>query len=215
MKKTFYRVLVAATCLVAFLPNAHAREQKEQKIRHVVMRYIFELLQDFRQGLSECENLAKRLKAELDEKQDEIMKKVELMTKDYQSMSDEAKAKKEKEVQEMYVSLQSLQKEMQERVEAKQTKLLKPVQDRVLKSLESVSKREGIDYVFSKDEAYGAPVILYAATDLDISDLILKDLGVDIAKEKANIQKEKDAAKAKASASDKSSKDSKSNKQPR
>jgi len=207
MRKTFYRVLVAATCFVAFLPNAHA---KEQKVRHVVMRYIFELLQDFRQGMSECESLAKRLKTELDEKQDEIMKKVEAMSKDYQSMSEEAKGKKEKEVQEMYMSLQSLQKEMQERVEAKQNKLLKPVQDRVLKSLENVSKREGIDYVFTKDEGYGAPVILYAATDLDISDLILKDLGVDVVKEKANLQKEKDAAKAKDKAS--KDKDSKANK---
>lgn len=58
-----------------------------------------------------------------------------------------------------------------------QEQLLRPIQERVLTVIQEVAEGEGYDYVFDRD---GDFVFLYANESLDITDLVLEELGVDI-----------------------------------
>ncbi|MDE2827751.1 MAG: OmpH family outer membrane protein [Bacteroidota bacterium] len=58
-----------------------------------------------------------------------------------------------------------------------QEQLLRPIQERVLTVIQEIAESEGYDYVFDRN---GDFVFLYANESLDITDLVLEELGVDI-----------------------------------
>lgn len=58
-----------------------------------------------------------------------------------------------------------------------QEQILRPIQERVLTVIQEVAEGEGYDYVFDRN---GDFVFLYANESLNITDLVLEELGVDI-----------------------------------
>ena len=58
-----------------------------------------------------------------------------------------------------------------------QEQILRPIQERVLAVIQEIAEGEGYDYVFDRN---GDFVFLYANESLDITDLVLEELGVDI-----------------------------------
>lgn len=58
-----------------------------------------------------------------------------------------------------------------------QEQILRPIQERVLAVIQEVAEGEGYDYVFDRN---GDFVFLYANENLDITDIVLEELGVDI-----------------------------------
>ena len=58
-----------------------------------------------------------------------------------------------------------------------QEQILRPIQERVLTVIQEIAEGEGYDYVFDRN---GDFVFLYANESLDITDLVLEELGVDI-----------------------------------
>ncbi len=58
-----------------------------------------------------------------------------------------------------------------------QEQILRPIQERVLEVIQEVAEGEGYDYVFDRN---GAFIFLYANESLDITDLVLEELGVDL-----------------------------------
>jgi outer membrane protein len=53
---------------------------------------------------------------------------------------------------------------------------MRPVQERVLAAIEEVAEAEDYDYVFDKS---GDFLFLFARPQLDISDLVLEELGIE------------------------------------
>jgi len=58
-----------------------------------------------------------------------------------------------------------------------QETLMKPIQERVLTAVEKVAQREGYDYVFDKN---GEFVFVFTKDQFDLSELVLKELGIDV-----------------------------------
>lgn len=58
-----------------------------------------------------------------------------------------------------------------------QQQVLRPIQEKVLEAIEEVAVAEGYDYVF--DRSGGTFVFLYANDVLDISEIVLEELGID------------------------------------
>ena len=58
-----------------------------------------------------------------------------------------------------------------------QEQILRPIQERVLEVIQEVAEGEGYDYVFDRN---GDFVFFYLNESLDITDLVLEELGVDL-----------------------------------
>lgn len=58
-----------------------------------------------------------------------------------------------------------------------QERLMRPVQERVLEAIEEVAEREDYDYVFDKGGDY---LFMFAREQYDLSDEVLRELGIDI-----------------------------------
>jgi len=77
----------------------------------------------------------------------------------------------------MQQSIQEFQQSAQQSLQQKQQTLLKPALDKLQKNIDVVATENGFTYVFNSDGG-GSPLLLHAPKEGDISDLVLKKMGI-------------------------------------
>ena len=152
------------------------------KIGYTNLEYILSLLPDAKRIESELQTYEKQLKSQMDSKIAEFEKKYQDYEKGKTSglMSEIVTADKEKELTTLQNSIKEFETTAQESLQKKQVTLLEPVLEKIQKSIEKVAAANGYTYILSTHADYGgSAIILYAKNkDEDISNLVLKDLGV-------------------------------------
>jgi len=83
---------------------------------------------------------------------------------------------KQNELKNLQQNIYAFQEKAEREMANKQALLLEPVFFKIQESINKVSKEHGFAFVFSS-EASGFPILLYAAEEHDITNLIIKDLG--------------------------------------
>ena len=170
-------LLVALTLMTNF--GAFA-QTAPLKIGYTNLEQILGLLPDAKRIESELQTYEKQLKAQMDSKVAEFEKKY----KDYEAgknlMADPVRQDKEKELTGLQTSIREFEETAQSSLQKKQVALLEPVIEKIQKSIEKVAAANGYTYVLSTHADYaGSAIILYARSkDDDITNLVLKDLGV-------------------------------------
>ncbi|HSZ24306.1 MAG TPA: OmpH family outer membrane protein [Cytophagaceae bacterium] len=174
-------LLVAIAMMTSFHSFAQTTSH-HTKIGYTNLEYILSLLPDTKRIESELQTYEKQLKAQMDSKMAEFEKKYQDYEKGKSSglMSDVIKADKEKELTGLQASIKEFEETAQSSLQKKQASLLEPVLDKIQKSIERVAAANGFTYILSTHADYGgSAIILFAKNkDEDISNLVLKDLGV-------------------------------------
>jgi outer membrane protein len=168
----FTIVLLAASFI------AKAQQPVTQKIGYADFEYIFSLMPEFKQIDAELKTHGTQLDNQLKAKYAEYEGKV----KAYQAMpvttTDLVKADKEAEIARMQESIQKFQQDAQASITKKQTDLMQPVYNKVGKAIEDVAKENGYSFIINPQLGAGTDILLYSDEKYDISDLVLKKLGV-------------------------------------
>jgi len=93
--------------------------------------------------------------------------------------ADIIKQDKEKELQNLQTSIQEFQQNSQTSLQKKQAQLLQPLLKKVEENMHAVANENAYTYVFNYDAGMGtAPILLHYPTDANISDLVLKKMGI-------------------------------------
>lgn len=152
------------------------------KIGYTNLEYILGLLPDAKRIESELQIYEKQLKGQMDSKIAEFEKKYAEYEKGRTSglMSDVVKTDKEKELTNLQNSIKDFEETAQSSLQKKQVSLLEPVLAKIQKSIEKVAAANNYTYILSTHADYGgSAIILYSKNkEEDISNLVLKDLGV-------------------------------------
>jgi outer membrane protein len=94
-------------------------------------------------------------------------------------MSDVIKADREKELQNLQTRFQEFQRTSESTLQQKYQQLVSPVLQNIQKNIDAVARENGYSHVFNLDAGAGTAVILlYAPEDGNISDIVLKKMGV-------------------------------------
>ena len=94
-------------------------------------------------------------------------------------MSDVIKADREKELQNLQTRFQEFQRTSESTLQQKYQQLVSPVLQKIQKNIDAVARENGYSHVFNLDAGAGTAVILlYAPEDGNISDIVLKKMGV-------------------------------------
>lgn len=147
------------------------------KIGYADVDYIFSQMPESKQIDSELKSLQTQLKNQIDTKYQEFQKKFQEYNQNINNMIDAVKANTERELQQMQQNIEKLQQDAQTTVQNKQTQLMEPVFTKVGKAIEDVAKENGYSFILSQ-QIGGLDVILYGDEKMDVSDLVLKKLGV-------------------------------------
>ena len=158
---------------MALVSNA----QTPVKIAYADPDYILGQLPQAKQIDSELKSLQSQLKNNIDGKVQEFQRKL----KDYQdninTMLVPVRENTERELQQLQQNLEKLQQDAQTTIQNKQQQLIQPVQVLIGKGIEDVAKENGFTLILS-NQVGGLDVVLYGDEKLDVSDLVLKKLGV-------------------------------------
>ena len=171
MKKLFF---VFVFGLAAVISNAQA----PIKVGYADVMYIFSQMPEAKAMENELQTLQTQLKKQYDAKVAEFQKKL----KEYQdpanaSMPDAVRQNSERELQQLQQNIQKFEQDSQEDLQKKQAQLVEPIQLKVGKAIEDMAKENGFTFVLIS-QINGVDVVLYADEKLDVSDLVLKKMGI-------------------------------------
>ncbi|MBL7834476.1 MAG: OmpH family outer membrane protein [Cyclobacteriaceae bacterium] len=149
------------------------------KVGYADVEYIFSKMPEAKQIQSDLEGLQAQLKKQYDNKYTEFQTKL----KTYQdninnpNIPDAVKQNSARELEQLQANLQKLQEDSQNDLQKRNATLLGPVQEKVGKAIEDVAKENGFSLILN-NQINGLDVILFGDEKLDVSDMVLKKMGV-------------------------------------
>lgn len=149
----------------------------QTKVGYADVDYIFSQMPEFKQIDSELQTLQGMLKKNLEAKGAEFQRKVAEYQQNAATMLDAVRTNTERELQQLQANLEKLQQDAQAEVQKKQNALMEPVYAKVGKAIEDVAKENGYSFILNQ-QIGGLDVILYGDQNMDVSDLVLKKMGV-------------------------------------
>ena len=168
-------LLTSLLCIAAILG---VNAQAAQKIGYADWEYIFSQMPEFKQIEAEMRTHTTQLENQYKAKSQEF----EAKYKAYQNMpattSDIIRADKERELQTMQESIQKFQQDAQASMAKKNNDLMQPVYTKVGKAIEDVAKENGYTFIINPQLGAGSDILLYSDEKYDISDLVLKKMGI-------------------------------------
>ncbi|RZK23464.1 MAG: OmpH family outer membrane protein [Hymenobacter sp.] len=175
--KTVHLTFAAALLVVGsfFAPAAHA--QAPLKIGYTSVEYVLSQMPERKQIESDLKAYSSQLEAQMKSKQADFETKLKAYQGGGSTMTAVVKADKEKELQGLQQGLQEFQSTAQQSLQQKQQSLLSPALDKIQKNIDLVANENGYSYVLNSD-AGSSPILLHGPKDGDISDLILKKMGI-------------------------------------
>ncbi len=174
MKKNV--IFLVALLITSFTVKA---QTSEIKIGYTNAEYILSFLPESKQIESELSDYQKQLSTQLDSKMQEFQTKVADFQKNQANMIPEVRADKQQELQNLQASIEKFQQDAQTSLQKKQTELLQPAYDKIQNAIDVVAKENGYTYVFNSGQPeVGLHILLYAKDEDNISNLVLKKLGI-------------------------------------
>jgi outer membrane protein len=167
--------------VLIFLLTAFAMDAQSQvKIGYTNAEYILSFMPEAKQIESELKAYEQQLSTQLDSKMKEFQTKLAAYQQDSPNMIPEVRADKEKELQNLQQSIQKFQQDAQASLQKKQSELLQPAYDKIQKAIDKVAKANGYNYILNSGQPeMGIHVLLYAREDDNISNIVLKELGIE------------------------------------
>ena len=125
---------------------------------------------------TQSENELKRMQKELEDKYGAYEKGAA-------QMSDVIKKDRETELQGLQARIQEFGRTAEQSLQTKYQQLVNPVVQKIQKAIDAVAKEAGYQYVFNLDAgANTIPILLVAPEENNITELVLKKMGIDPAK---------------------------------
>lgn len=125
---------------------------------------------------TQSENELKRMQKELEDKYGAYEKGAA-------QMSDVIRKDRETELQGLQARIQEFGRTAEQSLQTKYQQLVNPVVQKIQKGIDAVAKENGYQYVFNLDAgANTIPILLVAPEENNITELVLKKLGIDPAK---------------------------------
>ena len=156
------------------------------RIGYTNVDYVLSQMNESKQIEADLKAYSSQLESQLQSKFKEYESKAEAYRKGAATMTDVIKADKEKELMNLQNSIQEFQKNADASLQKKQQSLLEPALDKLQKAIDAVANENGYTYIFNSDAGYGStPILLHGPQQDNVSELVLKKLGVDVTKQSA------------------------------
>ena len=173
------KLFVAAACLMAISFVSNAQTAASLKIGYTNVEYILAMMPESKSIESQLKTHSTQLEAQLQNMVKDFEAKGEAYQKGASTMTEVVRAAKEKELMTSRGAIEEFQKNAEVSLQKKQQTLLEPAYKKLQQAIDAVSSENGYTYVFNSDAGYGTnAILLHAPEDGNISDLVLKKMGI-------------------------------------
>lgn len=171
MRKLF---VVFVLALASSVTNA---QTAPLKIGYADVEYILSQMPELKPIDAELQTLSTQLKKQYDSKVAEFQKKLQEYQQFGATVPDAVKQNSERELQQLQQNIQKLEQDSQNDLQKKQIALMEPVYAKIGKAIEDVAKENAFSMIINQQISQ-LDVILFADEKLNVSDLVLKKMGV-------------------------------------
>ena len=153
-------------------------EGYSQKFGYVNSEFILNSMPEYKEALSEIDNLSKAWEKEVSDMYIEIEKKEIILKNEEILLTKEMYEEKRLQLDEEWKEIKSYQQKVfgfEGLYFLKKKELIQPIQDILFESIEKVAKKNRLQIIFDKSSE---PVLLYTNPIHDYTNYVLEDLGV-------------------------------------
>lgn len=171
------RLLVGLIVCFAMGQLAHA-----QRYAYVDSQYILENVPEYTTAQEELNKLSEQWQKEIEDKYILIAKKERDFDAEMILLPEEIKKQRQKEIDDLKAGALELQKRhfgVGGDLFQKREELIKPIQDRIFEAIQQIAVERNYAFVFDKANQSN---LLYADPKYDITDAVLKKMGITVAK---------------------------------
>ena len=151
-----------------------------QKYAYIDSDYILGKVPEYKETKDKLDKLADRWTKEIEERYSVLKLKKDNFAREEVLLPTEEKQKRKEEINKIETEAMELQK-LRFGVKGdyfqKRQELVKPIQDKVFDAMQEVASKKSYTFVFDKANQSN---LVYADPKLDISDIILKEMGITI-----------------------------------
>ncbi len=168
--------------ILAFLMTAVAAQAQDGgiKIGFTNAEYVLSNMPEAKEIESELKSYEQQLTTQLESKSKDFQTKVAEYQRNAENMIPEVRADKEQELQSLQQSIQKFQQDAQTSLQRKQGELLQPAFDKIQKAIDEVAKENGYKFIINSGQPeVGLNILLYADEENNVSNLVLKKLGIE------------------------------------
>jgi len=151
---------------------------QELKIGYTNAEYLLGLLPEAKQIEADLRAYETQLQNQLKAKYQDLQTKIGDYQANEASYNELIKADKQRELTGLQESLQQFQTDAEQSLVTKRNQLLQPAVEKIGTAIQAVAEENGFSMVLSAGSP-GFDVLLYASEKHDVSELVLKKLGID------------------------------------
>jgi outer membrane protein len=149
-----------------------------QKYAYIDSDFILASVPEYTEAKDKLDKLAKRWTEEIEERYDVLKTKKDNFAKEEVLLPSEEKQKRKEEIEKLETEAMQMQK-LRFGVSGdyfqKRQELIKPIQDKVYDAMQKVASKRNYSFVFDKANQSN---LVYADSKFDISDEVLKEMGI-------------------------------------
>ncbi len=169
------RLLIIASAILFFAGAANA--QTATKIGYADVDYILSQMPESKQVESELQAHNTQLQNQLQAKYQEYQQKLQAYQQGAANMVDAVRTEKETELAQLEQRIQKFQQDAQTSMQKKTGTLMEPLYAKIGSNIEAVAKENGYSHILN-GQVGGIDVVLYADEKFDVSDVVLKKMGI-------------------------------------
>jgi outer membrane protein len=169
--------LFVSAILTLFAIGAQA--QDNMKIGFVDTDYILTQMPEAKQIQSELQAYQRQLTNKIQATMQGFQTQLDTYQKGAATMTEEARAAKEQELQELQQQIQQDQQQAQLSMQRKEEELLAPVYEKIQTNIDKVAEQNNFTHIFNSNIA-GNAILLYVKNqdEANISDMVLQAMGI-------------------------------------
>jgi len=162
------RRLLVSLVLPAVLLVGQAARADAIKIGYVDVQRAVQEVEEGKQAKAKLQGEVDAARAQVDAKQSALQKMKADYDKQASVLSDDAKHKKQEELQKAYLETQQSAQELQDSISKKEQAAMGSISKRMLEVIAEVSEREGLAFVLDKQ------ALLYAPNSADVTNEVVR-----------------------------------------
>ena len=153
-------------------------ESKSQKFGYVNSDFILNNMPEYKEAMTEIDNLSKAWEKEVSEMYDVLEKKEIILKNEEILLTKEMYEEKRIQLDEEWKEVREYQQKVfgfEGLYFLKKKELIEPIQDILFESVEKVAKKNRLQIIFDKSSE---PILLYTNPIHDYTDYVMEDLGL-------------------------------------
>lgn len=172
MKKVILLAAIIAGCI-----GPAEGQQTAERIGYANLQYIMSQLPEMKQIQADMKSAGDQFRNQIQEKSQKLQQQYNDLNQNMQGMADTVRQRKQGELQQAMADLEKFQQDAQVTLQNKEKLYLAPLYLKVNKVISEVAKENGFAIILT-DKLNNYPVLLYQQPQADVSDLVLKKLGI-------------------------------------